>query len=89
LWTTSANPFGLRYKGIELDKCRTKKSKWEVQSETYGDLEAAHFWRLKPSEFWASSVEDKAYMTAFMEAKNKIEAVESFELDQEYKKGKG
>jgi len=49
-------------------------------------LEIAHFWGLKPSEFWAASTEDKIYMTAYTQTHFEIRAVEDLELEKQFAK---
>ena len=54
----------------------------KYRSQTFSDLEIAHYWGLKPSEFWASSLEDKIYMTAFTQTSFEIRAVEDLETER-------
>jgi hypothetical protein len=42
----------------------------------------AHFWNMKPSAFWASSIEDRIYMKSYMQIHFEIKAVEDFELEK-------
>jgi len=46
-------------------------------TNSFTDLEVAHYWRLTPSQFWECSEEDRAYMTAFAEAKFEMEAIDA------------
>jgi hypothetical protein len=64
------------------------RGKWRTNSQTWTDLEVAHFWNLRPSEFWESSDEDKLYMTAYMLSKYEIKAVEDLILQKEIEKNK-
>lgn len=41
---------------------------------------------MKPSDFWASSEEDKLYMTAYMLSNYEIKAVEEFSAEKESKR---
>lgn len=79
-------PFGLRKNGIPLDQLQKVKGKWQSNSQTYSDLEIAHFWNLKPSQFWESSQEDKIYMTAFTQTHYEIKAVEDRETEENIKR---
>lgn len=79
----SVNPFGLEYRGLPIDQCQTEPGSWKVKSKTFSDLQVAHYWHLKPSEFWSSSDEDKAYMKAFMLSSHQIEAVEAYHRNNE------
>ena len=81
-----ATPFGLKRNGTSLDLLEKIKGKWQSSSQTFSDLEVAHFWNLKPSQFWASSPEDKIYMVAFTQTHFEIKAVEDYETEKAMEK---
>jgi hypothetical protein len=52
----------------------------------FTELECAHYWHLKPSEFDNCSEQDKQRMLAYMIEVGEMDAVEAYEAEQKRKK---
>jgi hypothetical protein len=50
--------------GDPLEDLPVKRGKWYAAGNMLRDVDAAHAWGLRPSEFWASSRDDQAIMIA-------------------------
>jgi hypothetical protein len=48
----------------------------------------AHFWGRLPSEFWAASLEDRIYMTAYFQTHHEIKAIEDHEIEKQIERNK-
>lgn len=78
LSVNSATPFELAYNGKPIAECPRAKSNWKTASQTFNELDVAHFWNIKPSEYFNASTEDKLYMTAYALSKYEMQAVEEY-----------
>jgi hypothetical protein len=52
------------YNGKRLAELRIERGPWTV-GERFAAVETAHDWGLTPSQFWAASEDDQAYMMAY------------------------
>ena len=69
----SVPPFNLSWNGRPVHTLPQETSKWTASSR-FTEVDIAFEWKMKPSEFWASSASDQAYMTEYIIEKRLREA---------------
>jgi hypothetical protein len=87
-WCGRSDSFRAKAKRHADQPVRPKNGKMASSSQTFGDLEVAHFWGRLPSEFWAASLEDRIYMTAYFQTHHEIKAIEDHEIEKQIERNK-
>lgn len=74
-------PFGLRHrnKDITLKDVPESGLTWTVSNSLFGELEAAHFWKMNIEQFDEMTEEGKILSIAYMQAKKLMEMIDAEE----------